>query len=76
MRAKVHPVDTLRRLTLAEKEEIVRRFNERVDVAMLKAPPTKEWVKKALARGGDPRCPVRLRSLSHEQQRATQRGVT
>ena len=64
VRAKVHPADTLRRLTLAEKEEIVRRFNERVDAAMLKAPPTKEWVKKALSRGGAPRCPVRLRRLS------------
>ncbi len=64
VRAKVNPVDTLRRLSLAEKEEIVRRFNERVDAAMLKTPPTKEWVKKALSRGGAPRCPVRLRRLS------------
>ncbi len=53
-----------RRLTLPEKEEIVRRFNERVEAAIRAAPDSKEWVRKALARGGAPRCPVRLRRLS------------
>ncbi|MEW6756320.1 MAG: hypothetical protein AB1505_35915, partial [Candidatus Latescibacterota bacterium] len=40
------------------------RFNERVDRGMEGAPPTKEWVRRALGRQGAPRCPVRLRRLS------------
>jgi uroporphyrinogen decarboxylase len=51
-------------LTLAEKKEILRRFNERVDAAVSSRPPSKSWVKTALTLGGAPRCPVRLRRLS------------
>ena len=51
-------------LTLAEREAVSRRFNSRVDQAMIESSPTKRWVRKALRRGGAERCPVRLRRLS------------
>jgi uroporphyrinogen decarboxylase len=53
-------------LSLPERESVIRRFNERVDRAMAGRAPTKAWVRKALRRGGAPRCPVRLRRLSHD----------
>ncbi len=64
IRATVRSEDDVRALTVAEKEEIIRRFNARVDEAIAHAPPTKSWVKKALSRGGASRCPVRLKRLS------------
>jgi uroporphyrinogen decarboxylase len=54
----------VRSLPFEEKSEIIRRFNERVEAAFSQSEPTKECVRKALARGGAPRCPVRLRRLS------------
>lgn len=62
----VRSEDDVRRLTLAEKKEILRRFGERVDAAMAASPPTKAWVKQALSRGGAPRCATRLRRLTHD----------
>jgi uroporphyrinogen decarboxylase len=58
--------DEIRGLTVAEKESLIRRFNERVDAAVRAAPPTKQWVRKALSRDGGPRCPCRLRRLSFD----------
>ena len=52
--------------SLSQRESAIRRFHERVDRATLDAPAGKEWVRKALHRGGAPRCPVRLRRLSLE----------
>jgi uroporphyrinogen decarboxylase len=51
-------------MTLTEREAVIRRFNDRVDKALVESPPTKAWVRQALRRGGAPRCPVRLRRLS------------
>ena len=56
--------DDVRAMTLAEKEEIIRRFNARVDAAIADSSPSKQRIKQALSRGGAPRCPVRLRRLS------------
>jgi uroporphyrinogen decarboxylase len=64
MTGQVRSEEEIRRLKQEEKEEIVRRFNERVDTSLQAAGPTKEWVKKALSRRGASRCPVRLRRLS------------
>jgi uroporphyrinogen decarboxylase len=52
--------------TLAEKEDAVRRFNERIDAAMVDRPPTKDWVRRAVKRQGAPRCPVRIKRLSFD----------
>ncbi|MGC8641365.1 MAG: uroporphyrinogen decarboxylase family protein [Isosphaeraceae bacterium] len=56
----------VRALSAADKQALARHFNERVDSALAAAPPTKEWVKTALARGGAARCPTRLRRLSYD----------
>ena len=64
MPAKVRSENDVRALTTAEKEEIIRRFHARFDAAIGQAPPTKAWIRKALSRGGAPRCPVRLKRLS------------
>jgi uroporphyrinogen decarboxylase len=50
--------------SLAQRNELIDRFNARVDDAQLANPPTKAWVKAALKGQGAPRCPVRLKSLS------------
>jgi len=55
---------TFSELTLHERETIIQRFNARVDQATAASVPTKDWVRKALHRGGAERCPVRLRRLS------------
>jgi len=52
------------RLSTAEMEAIVARFEERVNRAQAAAPPTKDWVKKAVHRQGSGRCPVRIKRLS------------
>jgi uroporphyrinogen decarboxylase len=62
--SSVQKEKTVASLTLSEKEEIVGRFNERVDGAIAQSPPSKEWVKQALSRGGSSRCPCRFRRLS------------
>ncbi len=64
--AHVRSDEEVRALSLTEKQALVRRFNDRVDSAVAGAPPTKQWVKTALARGGAPRCPTRLRRLSYD----------
>jgi hypothetical protein len=51
-------------ISLAEKEETVRRFNARVNEAIAKSPPTKQWVRSALKRQGAARCPARIGRLS------------
>jgi uroporphyrinogen decarboxylase len=51
-------------LTLEARTAVIRRFNERVDQAMVERAPTKAWVRQALRRGGAGRCPVRLKRLS------------
>ena len=53
-----------RLLPTAEMEAIVARFEDRVNRAMAAAPPTKDWVKKAVHRQGSGRCPVRIKRLS------------
>ena len=53
-------------LPIAEMEEILDRFEVRIDTAMQAAPPTKQWVKEALHRKGSGRCPVRMKRLSFE----------
>jgi uroporphyrinogen decarboxylase len=53
-----------RTLPLSEMQAIVSRFEERVNVAQLANPVTKESVKKAISRAGAQRCPVRLNRLS------------
>jgi uroporphyrinogen decarboxylase len=60
----IHSEDDLQSLILEEKEEIIRRFDARLEAAISHRPPTKQWVKQALRRGGAPRCPVRFRRLS------------
>jgi uroporphyrinogen decarboxylase len=51
-------------LPLAQREAIVRRFNERVTGALRDSPPTKDLVRRALRRQGVPRCLVRVQRLS------------
>jgi uroporphyrinogen decarboxylase len=51
-------------MTLAEREQAIARFSQRLDAAMKARAPTKAWVRKALRRQGGDRCPVRLRRLS------------
>ena len=53
-----------RLLPTAEMEAIVARFEDRVNRAMAAAPPTKDWVKKAVHRQGSGRCPDRIKRLS------------
>lgn len=55
---------TFNQLTLQERETIIQRFNARVDQAIVDSAPSKDWVRRALRRGGAERCPVRLRRLS------------
>ena len=52
--------------SLAESETLVRRFEERVDLALQAAAPSKSWTRAALERRGAPRCPVHLRELSYD----------
>jgi uroporphyrinogen decarboxylase len=51
-------------LSLAQMEDALKRFDERVDEALAAAPPSRSWVKQAVRRGGSERCPVWLRRLS------------
>jgi uroporphyrinogen decarboxylase len=48
----------------AEREAVVGRFERRVEEGLTAAPPTKDWVRKALRRRGASRCPVRIKRLS------------
>lgn len=51
---------------LHERELLITRFNERVDAAQQARPSSKERVRAAVRRQGAPRCPTRLRRLSHD----------
>lgn len=51
-------------LPLAEMEDRLARFETQVNAALRAAPPSKTWVRQALARRGTGRCPVRLKRLS------------
>jgi uroporphyrinogen decarboxylase len=53
-----------RDLPLQRMEEIIARFNERVDAAQRSRPTDRAWVSNAIRRRGSPRCPVRLKRLS------------
>jgi len=52
------------KLPLHEMESIVARFEQRLHEAQKKAPPSKEWVRKALRRQGAARCPIRIKRHS------------
>ena len=65
----VSPNDTqtdFRQLPLAQMEDIVARFEERITAAQHNHPPTKQWVRAAIHRKGSARCPTRLRRLSYD----------
>jgi uroporphyrinogen decarboxylase len=51
-------------LSLAEMENVLKRFEERVGQAFSAAPPSKAWVRQALRRQGDGRCPVWIKRPS------------
>jgi uroporphyrinogen decarboxylase len=53
-----------RALPLGAVENIVTRFEERMDAAQMAVPPNKERVRKALRREGADRCLVRMNRLS------------
>lgn len=53
-------------LPLAEREEIIARFEERVSEGQRLNPPKKEMVKKAVHRKGDGHSPVRLKRLGFD----------
>ncbi len=57
-------VEDFRLLPIPEMEARIHRFEERVSAAQIANPPSKDWVKQALHRKGDSRCPVRLKRLS------------
>jgi len=47
---------------LSEKQATVSRFEQKISEAQQNAPPTREWVRKAIRRHGAPRCPVRIKA--------------
>ncbi|MDO8303075.1 MAG: hypothetical protein Q7T18_07530, partial [Sedimentisphaerales bacterium] len=51
-------------LSLEKRKEVISRFSEKVSNAMLKSPPTKDFVRNALRRKGSPRCVVRIQRNS------------
>jgi uroporphyrinogen decarboxylase len=53
-----------RQLPLSRMEEIIARFNERVDAAQRARPADRAWVIEAIQRRGGRRCPIRLKRLS------------
>jgi uroporphyrinogen decarboxylase len=63
---RIRSDEQIRSLTTAEKEAIIRRFNERLDGAIAGSPPSKAWVRQAMSRGGAPRCPCRFRRLTFD----------
>ncbi len=61
--AGAEPAD-YRTLPLATMEDIVARFKERVEAALVASPANKDDVRKALHRQGAQRCPVRMNRLT------------
>lgn len=53
-----------RQMPLARMEEIIARFNERVDAVQRAGPADRAWVIEAIQRRGGRRCPIRLKRLS------------
>src|SRR5258706_14091992 len=53
-----------RQLPLSRMEEIIARFNERVDASQRARPADRAWVMEAIQRRGGRRCPIRLKRLS------------
>ena len=53
-------------IPVGELRRILQRFEDRVDAAQRKNPPTKDFVKRAMRREAQGRCPVRLKRLSLE----------
>jgi uroporphyrinogen decarboxylase len=53
-----------RQLPLSRMEEIIARFNERVDAAQRAGGADRAWVIEAIQRRGGRRCPIRLKRLS------------
>jgi uroporphyrinogen decarboxylase len=60
----MNSTDDYRGLSIPEMEAALGRFEERVEAALLAAPPSKDWVKRAVRRAGTGRCPVWLKRLS------------
>lgn len=57
---------SFRDLPVPEMENIIDRFNRRVDSAQLASPPSREWVRRSLRRQDGRRCPARLKRLSFD----------
>jgi uroporphyrinogen decarboxylase len=55
-----------RALPFSEMQAIVKRFDQRVNAGLKKAPATKEVVKRAVRRQNPPFCPCRLNRLSYD----------
>ncbi len=53
-----------RELPLGQMEQIIARFNERVDAAQRGRPEDRGWVREAIKRRGGLRCPIRVKRLS------------
>jgi uroporphyrinogen decarboxylase len=51
---------------LSEPAAKLQRFHERLDTAIERCPPSKQWVRNALQHRGAPRCPVRFKRLSFD----------
>ncbi len=58
--------EDFRSLSIPEMEDIVTRFEERVNAAQRRNAPTKQFVKDSIHRKGQGRCPVRLKRLSFD----------
>ena len=68
MKAKGSATDagraSYRQLPLARMEELIARFNERVDAVQRRRAPDRDWVTEAIGRRGGRRSPIRLKRLS------------
>ncbi len=53
-----------RSLPIAEMEAILTSFEQRTSAAQAASSPSKHWVKRAIRRQGDGRCPVWIKRLS------------
>lgn len=53
-------------IPLETRRGTIAQFNARVDAAEEAAPPAKTWTRAAIGHAGGPRCPVRLRRLTHD----------
>ena len=51
-------------MPLEERKVVIAHFNEKVGRALLKSPPSKDFVKNAIHRKGSSRCVIRVQRLS------------